>query len=109
VWACPIVCREHEKLSFSGAPPIANILQGKDLLDGVKELLATRTHSTLEDQSNALTARELEIHNKEIKSLQQMVELLRQEIRTKMVVEMELQANKRVLEHDIEVLQRQVC
>ncbi|CAK9224132.1 unnamed protein product [Sphagnum troendelagicum] len=100
-------CREHEKLSFSGAPPIANILQGKDLLDGVKELLATRTHSTLEDQSNALTARELEIHNKEIKSLQQMVELLRQEIRTKMVVEMELQANKRVLEHDIEVLQRQ--
>ncbi len=133
-------------MSFSGAPPIANILQGKDLLDGVKELLATRTHSTLEDQSNALTARELEIHNKEIKSLQQMVELLRQEIRTKvemlfssyvhhsvswnfflilcltllrlcfcftlwmqMVVEMELQANKRVLEHDIEVLQRQVC
>ncbi len=83
MWACSIVCREHEKLSFSGAPPIANVLQGKDLLDGVKELLATRTHSTLEDQSNALTARELEIHNKEIKSLQQMVELLRQEIRTK--------------------------
>jgi hypothetical protein len=26
-----------------------------------------------------------------------------------MVVEMELQANKRVLEHDIEVLRRQVC
>ncbi len=70
MWVSSIVCRGHEKLSFLGAPPIANIFQGKDLFDGVKELLAIKIHSTLEDQSNAFTTCQLEIHNKEIKSLQ---------------------------------------
>jgi hypothetical protein len=46
VWVYSIIYREHER-SFLDAPPIANILQGKDLFDGVKELLATRIHSIL--------------------------------------------------------------